>query len=67
MNTRTQDQFDEEAAMEAAFERSQVARVRSAIEVERERVAKGHKPDIALEKWGSEIEERILQDLEAGN
>jgi hypothetical protein len=64
MSQKTQDQFDEEAAMEAAFERNAVPRVWSVLEVERNRVAKGHRPDIALEKWGPEIEEQILRDLE---
>lgn len=63
-NTR---KFDEEAAIEAAFERGAVPRLRSVLEVERERVVKGHKPDIALEKWGPQIEEEILRDIEAGN
>ena len=64
MSQKTQDQFDEEAAMEAAFEQNAVPRVRSVLEVERDRVAKGHRPDIALEKCGPEIEEQILRDLE---
>jgi hypothetical protein len=56
--------FDEEAAMDTAFERNAAPRPRSVLDVERERVAKGHRRDIALEKWGSEIEEEILRDLE---
>ena len=64
LGRRMEDQFDENAAMEAAFERNAVPRVRSALEVERDRVAKGHTPDIALEKWGPEIEDQILRDLE---
>jgi hypothetical protein len=67
ISMKTHDQFDEEAATEVAFERNAVPRLRSVLEVERERVAKGHKPDMALEKWGPEIEEQILRDLKRGH
>jgi hypothetical protein len=50
---------DDEAAMEAAFERNAAPRPRSVLEAERERVTKGHKPDIALQKWGPLLEEEF--------
>jgi hypothetical protein len=50
---------------EAAF-KSYAQHPRSVLEVERERVAKGHEPDIALEQWGLDIEEQILADLAEG-
>jgi len=53
-------------SVQAAFERYTTVRPRSVLEAERERVAKGHEPDIALEKWGPDIEKQILADLAEG-
>jgi hypothetical protein len=52
-----------EAAMETAWGQGALPRPRSCLEAERERVAKGHRPHIALQKWGPEIEAQIMSDL----
>ena len=56
--------FDEEAAIEAAQERSAVPHLRDILKREHEEVLKGKPRNIALEKWGAEIEADILADLE---
>ncbi len=55
-------QEDDEAF--EAFERT-MPRVRSVLDVEHERVAKGCPPDEALLKLGGEIEDDILRTLES--
>jgi hypothetical protein len=57
------DAFDEEAAIEAAQERSAVPHLRDILKREDEEVLKGKPRNIALEKWGAEIEAEILADL----
>jgi hypothetical protein len=59
-----EESFDEEAAVEAAQERSAVPHLRDILKREHEEVLKGRPRNIALEKWGAEIEADILADLE---
>jgi|HubBroStandDraft_1064217.scaffolds.fasta_scaffold993532_2 hypothetical protein len=59
-----EDSLDEEAAIEAAQERSAVPHLRDILKREHEEVLKGKPRNIALEKWGTEIEADILADLE---
>jgi hypothetical protein len=59
-----EDLFDEEAAIEAAQERSAVPHLRDILTREHDEVLKGKPRNIALEKWGAEIEADILADLE---
>jgi len=59
-----QDSFDEEAAIEAAQERSAVPHLREMLKREHDEVLKGKPRNIALEKWGAEIEAQILADIE---
>jgi hypothetical protein len=56
--------FDQEAAMEAAQERSAVPHLRDFLKREHDRLLKGYPRDVALEKWGPELEEMIMRDLE---
>jgi hypothetical protein len=56
--------FDEEAAMEAAQERSAVPHPRDLLKIEHDRILKGYPRNVALEQWGPEIEEMIMRDLE---
>ncbi len=51
---------DEDEAFKA-YEHS--LRTRSVLDVEHERIAKGHRPDDALLKHGAEIENEILRTL----
>jgi hypothetical protein len=59
-----EDSLDEEAAIEAAQERSAVPHLRDILKREHEEVLKGKPRNIALEKWSTEIEADILADLE---
>jgi hypothetical protein len=59
-----EDSFDEEAAIEAAQQRSAAPHLRDILKREHEEVLKGKLRNIALEKWGAEIESQILADLE---
>jgi hypothetical protein len=56
--------FDEEAAIEAAQERCAVPQLRDILKREHDEVLKGKPRNIALEKWGDDIEAQILADLE---
>jgi hypothetical protein len=58
------DDGEDDLAFEA-YERSP-PRMRSLLEAERERIAKGHTPDIALQMRGADIELEILRSLERG-
>jgi hypothetical protein len=64
VNTPDSD-VDEDALLEAAWEHSAATRPRDVLTAERERQMKGHRPNVALEKWGPEIEEMMMQDLQA--
>jgi hypothetical protein len=57
--------FDEEAAIEAAQERTAVPHLRDVLRRERDEILKGRPRNEALENRGSEIEEMILRDLVA--
>jgi hypothetical protein len=59
-----ENSFDEEATIEAAQERSAVPHLRDILKLEHYEVLKGRPCNIALEKWGAEIEAQILADLE---
>jgi hypothetical protein len=65
MSAKTNDQFDEEAAMEAAFERCAAPHPRDIVRREYDEVLKGRPRNIALEKWVPELEMEILRDLES--
>jgi hypothetical protein len=56
--------FDEDAAIEAAQERSNVPHLRDILKREHDELLKGRPLDIAFEKWGADIELQILLDLE---
>ena len=56
--------FDEEAAIEAAQERSAAPHLRDFLKREHDRLLEGYPRDVALERWGPEIEEMIMRDLE---
>jgi hypothetical protein len=56
--------FDEEAAIEAAQERSAIPHLREVIRREDDEILKGRLRNEALEKWwGQELEEMILRNL----
>jgi hypothetical protein len=55
--------FDEEAAIEAAQERTAIPHLRDVLRREHDEVLKGRPRNEALENWGPEIEEGILCDL----
>jgi hypothetical protein len=61
----TDSSFDEEAASEAALERTAVPHLREVLKREHDEMLKGRPRDVALEKWGPEIDEMILRDLVA--
>jgi hypothetical protein len=64
MMQRKDDTFDEDAATEAARQQSAVSHPHDLLKREHDRILGGHPRDVALEKWGPEIEERIHRDLE---
>ena len=53
--------FDEDAAMEALWQ----SLGRDSAKREQERILKGYPRNVALEKWGPDIEEMIMRDLQA--
>jgi hypothetical protein len=55
--------YDEEEAIEAARERSAVPHLREVLRREHDEYLKGRPRDLALEKWGPEIEAEILNHL----
>jgi hypothetical protein len=56
--------LEEDAAIEAAQERSFVPHESDVLKSEHARILKGHPRDVALKKWGPELEEMIMRDLE---
>jgi hypothetical protein len=56
--------FDEEAAMETAQGRS-APHPRDILKREHDRILRGHRRDVALEKWGAELDEMMYRDLDA--
>jgi hypothetical protein len=54
---------EEQAEMDAAWERSAEPHPRDLLKAEHDRMLKGHPRDVALEKWGPELEEMIMRDL----
>ena len=63
VNTLDSD-FDEEVAIEALQDRLAAPPPRDIIKREHERELKGNPRNVALEKWGPDIEEMILRDLQ---
>jgi len=61
----TDSSFDEEAAFEAALERTAVPHLREVLRREHDEILKGKPRNVALEKRGDEIDEMILSDLVA--
>jgi hypothetical protein len=57
------EQAEIDAAIEAAWENNAVPHPRGLQNAAQYRILKGHRRDVALEKWGPEIEEMILRDL----
>jgi hypothetical protein len=55
--------YDEEAAIEAAQERSAMPHLREVLKQEHSERLKGRPRDVALEDWGPEIEAWILGEL----
>jgi len=60
-------EFDEDAALEAMWEKLAAPHPRDILKREHERELNGYPRDIALEKRGPEIEEMIARDLELMN
>jgi hypothetical protein len=56
--------YDEEAAIEAALERCAVPPLRDVLMREHDETLRGRPRDEALEKWGADIEEQIVRDLQ---
>jgi hypothetical protein len=59
--------YDEEAAIEAAMERSAAPSLRDVLKREHDDVLKGRPRDEALEMWSAEIEAEILSELHKRN
>jgi hypothetical protein len=59
MTQMEDDTFDEEAAME----QNAVPHPRDLLKMEHDRIFKGYLRNVALEKWGPEIEEMMMRDL----
>ena len=55
--------YDEEAAIEAAQEQSAMPHLREVLKQEHNQRLKGRPRDLALEKWGPEIEGWIQDEL----
>jgi hypothetical protein len=53
-------EFDEEAAMQAAWESLAAPHPRDVIKREHERELRGHPRDVALEKWRPELETMMM-------
>ena len=61
VNTMDSD-FDEDAVIEALKDR--LAAQGNIIKREHQRELKGYPRDVALEKWGPTLEERLMRDME---
>jgi hypothetical protein len=66
MRTGQQERSEGDTGLEAARERSAVPHPREILNIEHDRLWKGHERNIALKKWGPEVEFEILRDLELG-
>lgn len=55
---------DLDATIEAALERSAVPRLRDTLKREHDEQITGWLRDVALDKWGPEIEAAVVLDLE---
>jgi hypothetical protein len=55
--------YDEDAAIEAARERSAVPHLREVLKREHDEIPRGRTRDEVLENWGPEIEAVILRHL----
>jgi hypothetical protein len=56
--------FDEDAALDSLWESPAAPPPCDIIKRDHERELKGYPRNVALEKWGPDIEEMILRDLE---
>ena len=57
--------FDEDAALDSLWESLAAPPPREAIKRDHERELKGYPRNVALEKWGQEIEEMMVRDIQA--
>jgi hypothetical protein len=57
--------FDEDVALDALWESLAAPHPRDILKREHDRQLKGYPRDIALEKWGPNIEEMMTHDLQA--
>ena len=65
MSAKTDSEdFGEEAAIEAAQQRNAAPHLRDILKREHDEILEGRPRDMALEKWGAEIEEQIMRDLQ---
>jgi hypothetical protein len=55
---------EEQAEMDAAWERSAEPHPRDILKREHDRILRGHRRDVALEKWGPMLDEMMMRDLE---
>jgi hypothetical protein len=63
MSGETEPVYDEEATMEEALERCAVLPLRDVLKREYDENLKGRPRNVALEKWGPELEAEILRSL----
>jgi hypothetical protein len=59
MDSKTEQEYDEEAAMEAAWEHCAAPHPRDQIKREYDAILRGYPRNVALEKWGPEIEAQM--------
>jgi hypothetical protein len=62
-NTADSD-FDEDAALDALWETLAAPHARDIPKAEQDRQMKGHPPDVALEKWGPDLEDMAARELQ---
>jgi len=55
---------EEQAEMDAAWERSAEPHPRDVLKAEHDRLLKGHPRNVALEKWDPMLDEMMMRDLE---
>jgi hypothetical protein len=55
---------EEQAEMDAAWERKAEPHPRDILKREHDRILRGHRRDVALEKWGPMLDEMMMRDLE---
>jgi hypothetical protein len=55
--------FDEDAALDSLWESLAAPPLRDVLKAEQDREMKGYPRNVALEKWGPELEEMIMRDI----